>query len=263
MKKAIKWVLLIVVVLVLIWSAMAITDYTRSKDLKPPIFAASINLDQLGAGIYHCIGYDVDAYSKAFNGKDHIVYDMRFRLFGRGNDRRRTLSDNYYQNYGLLGLDKETVLNYFEGLEVVEPDISGKQETYTEYVDGNDVKVMNLVLYNGIAAGVEYEYHNLEAAYEYAAKLRKDLEVTYGEKSTYPGMAQTNKEYFDNIKDVSELKSQYKYYENWNAVFDNDKQENIDKMMNGKDYSRIDIHFELSVMDENKATVSVGYNALP
>lgn len=48
------------------------------------------------------------------------------------------------------------------------------------------------------------------------------------------------------------LISKYKYYENWNAVFDNDKQENIDKMMNGKDYSRIDIHFELSVADETK-----------
>lgn len=59
------------------------------------------------------------------------------------------------------------------------------------------------------------------------------------------------------------LISKYKYYENWNAVFDNDKQENIDKMMNGKDYSRIDIHFELSVMDENKATVSVRYIAPP
>ena len=76
-------------------------------------------------------------------------------------------------------------------------------------------------------------------------------------------MVQTNKEYFDNIKDVSELKSQYKYYENWNAVFDNDKQENIDKMMNGKDYSRIDIHFELSVIGANKATVSVRYVAIP
>lgn len=177
MKKAIKWVLLIavVLVLVLIWSAMAITDYTRSKDLKPPIFATSINLDQHGAGIYHCIGYDVDAYSKAFNGKDHIVYDMRFRLFGRGDDRRRTLSDNYHQNYGLLCLDKETVLNYFEGLEVVEPDISGKQETYTEYVDGNDVKVMNLVLYNP-PFGIDWKREKAEVE----AEAKKGFEGRFG-----------------------------------------------------------------------------------
>ena len=39
--------------------------------------------------------------------------------------------------------------------------------------------------------------------------------------------------------------------------------ENIDKMLDGKDYSRIDIHFELSVIDANNATVSVRYIALP
>ena len=32
---------------------------------------------------------------------------------------------------------------------------------------------------------------------------------------------------FDNIKDVSELKNQYTYYEDWKAVFEGKKQENI------------------------------------
>ena len=76
-------------------------------------------------------------------------------------------------------------------------------------------------------------------------------------------MVQTNKDYFDNVKNVSELKSQYTYYEDWKAAFDYQKKENIDKMLDGKDYSRIDIHFELSVIDANNATVSVRYVALP
>ena len=53
---------------------------------------------------------------------------------------------------------------------------------------------------------------------------------------------------------MSELKSQYTYYEDWKAAFDYQKKENIDKMLDGKDYSRIDIHFELSVIDANNAT---------
>ena len=69
--------------------------------------------------------------------------------------------------------------------------------------------------------------------------------------------------HFDNIKDVSELKNQYTYYEEWKAVFEGKKQENINKMLEGKEYSRIDIRFELSVVNENKAILSVRYIALP
>ena len=262
-KKIISIFLIVILAIVLIWSAMVIIDYTRSKDLKPPLFATSINLDQYGAGWYDGIGYDVVAVSAAFNGKEHVLYDMRFMLFGRGKGRKKTISDNYHHNYGLLGTDKELVFNYLKALEFITPDVSGKQEIYTEYVNGNDVKVMNLIFYNDVVAGFEYEYHNLKAAYEYAVKLRKDLEMTYGEKSTYPGMVQTNKDYFDNVQDVSELKNQYTYYEDWKAVFEGEQQENIDKMLEGKDYSSINIHFELSVVDENKAIVSTRYVALP
>ena len=52
------------------------------------------------------------------------------------------------------------------------------------------------------------------------------LELAFGEKSTYPEMVQTNKDYFDNVKNVSELKSQYTYYEDWKAAFDYEKKEN-------------------------------------
>ncbi len=176
---------------------------------------------------------------------------------------KKTLFDNYRNNFELLGADKENVLNYLNALEFVTPEVSGNQETYTEYVDGNDVRVMNMILYNGIVTGFEYEYHNLGTAYSFATYLRNALELTFGEKTTYPGMVQTNKDYFDNVKDVSELKSQYKYYEDWTVTFDNQLKENIDRMLDNKEYSRIDIRFELSVIDESKAFISVRYIALP
>ena len=103
-----------------------------------------------------------------------------------------------------------------EEIKCVTPDISGNQETYTEYVKENGIEVMNMILYNDVVAGFEYEYYDLQAAYDFATHLRKDLELTFGEKSTYPGMMQTNKDYFDNVKIVSELKSQYTLLMIWN-----------------------------------------------
>lgn len=253
----------VVVLLIAVWSAMVITDYTRSKNLKAPLFATSIHLNQHGAGRYKGIGYDVIAVSKAFNREEHILYDMHFMLFGRGNGGKKTLYDNYRHNLGLLVSDKEHILNSLEALQYVTPDVSGNQETYTEYLNGNDVKIMNMILYNDIVAGFEYEYHNLEAAFDFATYLRKDLELTFGEKTTYPGMAQTNKDYFDSIKSVSELKPGFTYYEDWTAVFDYNKKDNLKKMLEGKKYSRTDIRFELKVVDENKAIVSTRIIAIP
>lgn len=150
-----------------------------------------------------------------------------------------------------------------DALKFVTPNVFGEQTTYTEYVNGNDVKVINMILYNDVVTGFEYEYDNLQAAYDFAKYLRKDLELTFGNKTTYPETVQIGKDYFDTINDISELKAQYIYYEDWKAAFDGEKQNNIDKMLSGKDYSRIDIHFELSVIGANKATVSVRCVAIP
>ena len=49
-KKIIKYTLIIAVVLGLLWSAMVIIDYNRSKDLKEPLFAISTARDQHGNG---------------------------------------------------------------------------------------------------------------------------------------------------------------------------------------------------------------------
>jgi len=76
-------------------------------------------------------------------------------------------------------------------------------------------------------------------------------------------MAQTNKDYFDSIKSVSELKPGVTYYEDWTAVFDYNKKDNLEKMLEGKKYSRTDIRFELKIVDENKAIVSTRIIAIP
>lgn len=263
MKNTLKRFVIIIAALGVLWSVAVAIDYTRSKAMKPPIFAISSDKSQTGNAYYDCLGYSVYSVAREFNGKKFVVYDMRFSLFGKGNGGRKTIYDNYYQNLGLLGTDKETALNYLDSLNFVTPNVSGEQTTYTEYVNGNDVKVINMILYNDVVAGFEYEYDNLQAAYDFAKYLRKDLELTFGNKTTYHETVQNGKDYFDSINDISELKAQYIYYEDWKAVFDEEQQKNIDKMLSDKDYSRIDIHFELSVIGADKATVSVRYSPLP
>lgn len=264
MNKFVKRFFIIVIALGMIWSAMIIIDYTRSKNLKEPLFAISTARDQNGNGYYKCLGYEIYARAYPFNGKDHILYDMQFHLLGGSAKPKMTISFASSHAYLQLGESKEKVFGYIEALEYITPEISGNQEIYSEHANIDGAKViLKLVFYNDVLSGFEYEYDNVDVAYKEAERLRRDLELTFGEKTTYPVMVQTNKDYFDNIKDVSELKKQYTYYEDWEVVFEDEKQENINKMLEGKDYSRIDIHFELSVVDENKAIVSAKCIALP
>lgn len=260
MKKNIKISIAVLTAICLLWSLIVITDYIRCKNFQEPIFTLSTSRDQNGNGYYKCLGYEISSIAREFNGNQFIKYDMKFDLFGKGRAFKKTIYDNYRHNSGLIGSDKETVLNYLEALKYVTPDVSGSQETYTEYVKENGIESMDMILYNGIVAGFTYEYYDLKVAYDFATHLRKDLELTFGEKTTYPGMIQTGKDYFDNIKNVSELKILNTYYEDWS--FNHNKKENIDKMLSGKKYSRTDIRFELSVIDKNKATVSVRIIAL-
>lgn len=253
---------IILLALVLLWSSAVMIDYSRSKKLKPPLFAISTAKDQNGNAYYKSLGYSVNTKAKAFNGRKYVVYDMQFSLFGRGRSRNRTLYDNYHHNPGLLGMKKEEVMDYLKALQYVTPEVSASQETYTEYIDGNDVKVINLIFNNGIAGGFTYEYHNLKAAYEFAQWLRKDLEMTYGEKISADSSA-TEKEHFDTIKGLSDIKGFCTYFEDWPVVFDAEPQKNIDRLFEGREYSEMTIHFELKVIDENEAYVSVGYAAMP
>lgn len=214
----------VVVLLIAVWSAMVITDYNRAKDMKPPLFAYSKHLDAHGGGIYDGIGYSVWARTKAFNGTDNVLYDMHFVMFGRGENYKFTIADRYNHHYLSICDSKKLVFDSIEALEYITPTKEGDEEIYSEHahINGSNV-ILNLIFYKDVMIGFEYEYDNFEAAYEYATKLRQDLEMTFGEKTTYPETTQVNKGLFDKIKDESELKSDYTYYEFWTAGFDYNK----------------------------------------
>lgn len=263
MKKIIKTVFITVIIIALIWSVMVIIDYARSRDLKEPLFAIAIECDDNGNGYYKCLGYEIYGRTYPFNGKDYILYDMQFHLLGGSAKPKKTISMVSSHLYLLLGENEEKVFGYIEALGYITPEVSGNQQIYTEHANIDGAKVIqDLIFYNGVLAGFDYEYNNIETAYEHAKRMRRDLELTFGEKTTYPGMIQTNKDYFDNVKELSDLKKQYTYYEDWTPDFAGEKQENINTMLNGKTYSRVDIRFEVSVIDTDKTILSVRYIAL-
>ena len=72
------------------------------------------------------------------------------------------------------------------------------------------------------------------------------------------------KEYVDNLYASKSRKTNH-VKKSYLANYDIDEEDfHLDvRLLDGKDYSRIDIHFELSVIDANNATVSVKYVALP
>lgn len=175
MKNTLKRVVIIIAALGVLWSVAVGNRLHPFKSYETADFCNQFCKKQNGNAYYDCLGYRVYSVAREFNGKEFVVYDMRFSLFGKGNGGRKTIYDNYHQNLGLLGTDKETALNYLDALKFVTPNVFGEQTTYTEYVNGNDVKVINMILYNDVVTGFEYEYDNLQAAYDFAKYLRKDF----------------------------------------------------------------------------------------
>ncbi len=82
-KKIIKYSLLIVVLLSVIWASMAITDYCRCRTLKEPIFVKPLIVTKNNEGIWQGIGYDVEILREAENDKN-LITEMSFSLFGSG-----------------------------------------------------------------------------------------------------------------------------------------------------------------------------------
>lgn len=82
-KNIIKYSLLIVVLLSVIWVSMAITDYCRCRTLKEPIFVKPHIVTENNEGIWQGIGYDVEMLRKAENNKN-LITEMSFSLFGSG-----------------------------------------------------------------------------------------------------------------------------------------------------------------------------------
>lgn len=78
-----KIIIIIISVLVLLWSAMLITDTIRSHNLSEPVFAREAKVE-VGNNtiVYNGLGYTVDAdYSVDADGTPYIV-STEVRLFG-------------------------------------------------------------------------------------------------------------------------------------------------------------------------------------
>lgn len=144
----------------------------------------------------------------------------------------------------------------------------GNQTTYTFDCSNNDEGFVQkqLVFYNDILMAEETYFNNVEQAYNFAKEYRKNFELNYGEKDTYPNVSSTNADYFDNVSGVEYLKDNCVYYEDY-TVEVSDKRtdkpwlndEKAEKMLGDIKYSRIDLRLELRVNNSNSASVSVKY----
>ncbi len=78
-----KIIIIIVSVLVLLWSAMLITDTVKSQQLSEPVFASTESVESGSSTIsYKGIGYTIDVdYSVYEDGTPYVV-STEVRLFG-------------------------------------------------------------------------------------------------------------------------------------------------------------------------------------
>ena len=167
----------------------------------------------------------------------------------------------YEQMLPLMGLDKQNVLDRL-GVDVESAQISqvNEEEDYIleSKILGQTCKV-GLIFYNDVFMGFQYLFNDTQAAYQYASDLRQGIEAAYGEKTTYPGMQSSDKGYFDEINDASELIELVEYYEDWTPQVD---EEQMEKMLGDIDYLRMDLRLNLMVMPENHAQITVRYVAI-
>ena len=167
----------------------------------------------------------------------------------------------YDNTLPLMGADKEKVLETLE-VDAAQAEVTqrNQQEEYLlDFTLDDTAGKAVLIFYNDVFMGFQYQLTDWNTAYSYANQIRQELEQQYGEKTTYPGMVSSNKDYFDNITDVSQLKETVEYYEDWTPETD---PEQMEKMV-GTDYSRIDVRFTLWTLPENTAYITVRYMALP
>lgn len=173
--------------------------------------------------------------------------------------------------YNLFGESTETVTKNID-FGNIEGVTKGDQTTYTFDCVNNDEGFLKkqLVFYNDILMAEETYFADIEQAYNFARKYRKDFELNYGEKDTYPNVSSTNSDYFDNVSGVEYLKDNCAYYEDYTVTVSDKKtdepwlnEEKAERMMGDRKYSRIDLRLELRVNSSNSACVSVRYLALP
>ncbi len=173
--------------------------------------------------------------------------------------------------YSLFGESTEIVMKNIDFGDV-QGVTKGEQTTYTfDCVDNDEGFVKKqLVFYNDVLMAEETYFFDVEQAYNFAKKYRKDFELNYGEKDTYPNVSSTNADYFDNVSGVEYLKDNCVYYEDYTVAVSDKKtdepwlnDEKAEKMLGDRKYSRIDLRLELRVNSSNSASVSVKYIVLP
>lgn len=167
-------------------------------------------------------------------------------------------SNNFENLTQLLGMEKADIARK---IELTNPQQNISEEIYTiSHTLNNQPCTIKLVFYNEVCTRFSYEFDNTELAYSHARKVRSDLEAKFGPKTTYPGIVLKERDFFDNITDVSQLQELWTYYEDFTAEASSALEE---KAMNGREYSRIDVRMELRILPQNKSSIHVRYIAIP
>lgn len=84
MKKRVKFSLIALVVVIIIWITMFTTDYIRVSSLKTPIFTIKSNIkDDLGSGTYYGLGYSIEIQKMRFPEKDIAIEFSEMYILGK------------------------------------------------------------------------------------------------------------------------------------------------------------------------------------
>lgn len=196
-----------------------------------------------------------------------LIFGIGMSFFGcqRKSDVEHTVG--FYNLFG-ESLDVITRNIDFDDTEGV---IDGNQTTYTFLCDKNDEGVLEkkLVFYNDVLMAEETSFSDVEKAYLFALDYRRDFEMNFGEKDTYPNVTSSNSGYFDDISGVDELKENFTYYEDYTVEVSEKRTqkpwlsaEKAKKMLGDRECSRIDLRLELRVDSKSSAHVSVKYIVL-
>lgn len=168
---------------------------------------------------------------------------------------------DYQSLLELMGKDKADVLESLGvGEEQAEVQTQGDQEEYTLDVPiaGKSYKA-TIAFYNDVFMAFEFVFDDINTAYQNAKKLRGSMETLFGEKTTYPDVVSNGSAYFDDVTDISEIKEQVTYYEDWTPATDSAQME---KMAGEREFSRIDMRFSMAVMKADYIVVGAKYTMI-
>lgn len=93
-KKFLRGVFTAVIVLAVIWAAMAVTDYLRCRLLKEPVFVRPIISDDSGEGVFGGIGYHIMIYRDPEQG--NAITETSYSLFGSGIMKAELIDGEIY-----------------------------------------------------------------------------------------------------------------------------------------------------------------------